>query len=110
MEQEAPNATVRVCFASLEKTEKMEGQPLYVFVWKKVEKTEIWRTWAVALYSSLWEEMIEQKFWSQSSARIWWLEMFLAHPGEGYYIGRIPQPKPAPLNQVSTSNSSKYTK
>lgn len=103
MEQAALNGTVRVCYASLEKMEEMEGQPLHVFVWKKVEKTAIWRAWTVALYSSLWEEMIEQKFWSQSSILSWRVEISSAPAEQVYRLAMTAQPRlEARLNQVST--------
>lgn len=94
MEQAAPNAAVRVCFASLEKREKMEDQPLYGFLWKTVERTDIWRVWTVPLYSSRWEQMMR-------------LKTLLVPPDEVSRLARTTRPKAAPLNPVSTPTQDK---
>lgn len=106
MEQVAPNATVRVCFASLEKIKEMEDQPLRVQ--KRAEKTEIWRAWTRALYSSPWEQTIQQKCWTQKSGLIWRLETHLVPPGEVCRPARTTQPKPARLNPVSTQTQDEW--
>lgn len=102
MELVPQNATVKVCFASLEKTEEMEDQTLQIFAWKKVEKTEIWRAWTVALYNSLWEQRILQRVCFQSSVPICRLETLLLPPYKVHHQARTTQPKPAHLNPVST--------
>ena len=101
-EQVAQNATVKVCFASLEKTGEMADQTLQIFAWKKVEKTEIWRAWTVALYNSLWEQRIQQKVCFRSLVPICRLETLLLPPYKVHHQARTTQPKPAHLNPVST--------
>lgn len=59
MELVAPNATVRVCFASMEKTEEMEEQPIHIFVWKEVEKME--EKEDQALHVFFWKKMGEKE-------------------------------------------------
>ena len=103
MEQVAPNAPERVFFASLERrTEEMEDRHLLVFVRKKVEKMKILRAWTAALYSSQWEQMIQQKFYFQSS--VLRLETLLDPPDNIYHLAKTTQPKLAPLNPVSAQH------